>query len=109
MGTLSPSELAATRIPKITDLRDQLNYGDAGLSRCSAFIDDLRVFRRRFTSSGGLLGMELWDWKSSQHQAALREMTTNFLEDLGYGNVYWPSDPTSPNYNALQYPKDHTL
>jgi hypothetical protein len=108
MATVSPSEMAATRIPKITDLRDQLHYGDARLLRCSAFSDDLRVFRRRY-SSKGIRGADLWDWKSSEHQAALNDMTANFLDDQSYGELYWPSDPTSPNFNSLQYSEDRAL
>lgn len=108
MRTASPSEIAAARIPKITELRDQLCYGDAKLSRCSAFSDDLRVFRRRY-SLGPFRGADLWDWKSSEHQAALKLMTASFLDHHGYGEVYWPSDPASPNYNSLQYSKDNIL
>jgi hypothetical protein len=108
MAKVSPSEMAATHIPKITDLRDQLRYGDARLLRCSAFSDDLRVFRRRY-SSKGIRGADLWDWKSSEHQAALNDMTANFLDDQSYGELYWPSDPTSPNFNSLQYSEDRAL
>jgi hypothetical protein len=102
------SDIPATRIPKITDLRDRLNYGNSRLSRYSAFSDDLRVFRRKFVSKD-LTGEDLWDWKSSEHQAALNAMTHAFLENHGYGELYWPSDPTSPNFNSLQYSKHRAL
>ena len=108
MRTRSPSEISAARIPKITDLRNQLNYGDARLARCAAFTDDLRVFRRRYSASG-VRGSDLWDWKSSKHQDALRRMTTSFLDENGYGEVYWPSDPAAPNFNSLQYSEDSIL
>lgn len=104
----SPSKIAAARIPKITDLREQLAYGDGRLARCAAFIDDLRVFRRRF-SFGGLRGIDFWDWKSSQHHEALKQMTTCFLDEDGYGEVYWPSDPTAANFNSLRYSTDRVL
>lgn len=106
--TPSPSKIAAARIPKITDLREQLGYGDGKLSRSAAFIDDLRVFRRRYQHAG-LRGTDLWNWKSSLHQFALRQMTADFLDGDGYGEVYWPSDPTAANFNALQYSSDRTL
>lgn len=108
MATASNSEIAATRIPKITDLRKILCYGDSNLNRCSAFTDELRAFRRKYVSNG-IHGTDLWDWKSSEHQAALNDMTQAFLDVQGYGEVYWPSDPTSPNFNELQYSKDRSL
>jgi hypothetical protein len=105
---LSPSLIAAARIPKITDLREELGYGDARLARCTALVDDLRVFRRRYRSAY-LRGTDLWDWKSPKHQDALKQMTASFLDEDGYGEVYWPSDPTAANFNSLQYSKDRTL
>ena len=104
----SPSTIAAARIPNITDLREQLEYGDGKLARCAAFIDDLRVFRRRYQYAG-LRGIDLWDWKSPQHQHALRQMTADFLDRDGYGEVFWPSDPTATNFNPLQYSSERTL
>jgi hypothetical protein len=104
----SPSKIAAARIPKITDLRERLDYGDARLARCTAFIDDLRVFRRRYRTAG-FRGTDLWDWKSPEHQAALKQMTASFLDEDGYGEVYWPSDPTAANFNSLQYSTNGTL
>lgn len=104
----SPSSLSAVRIPKITDLREQLDYGDANLPRCAAFNDDLRVFRRRY-SLANLRGVDFWDWKSSEHQEALKQMTASFLDENGYGQVDWPSDPSAANFNSLQYAKSPTL
>ena len=104
----SPTDIPAARVPKITDLRNRLNYGDARLERCTAFTDDLRVFRRRYSVSG-IRGSDLWDWKSSNHQDALRKMTTSFLEGDGYGETYWPSDPAARNFNLLRYSADSIL
>lgn len=104
----SPSAIAAARIPKITELRNLLNYGSPILARSSAFIDDLRTFRRRYYAMS-FRGIDLWDWKSSIQQEALRQMTASFLDDSGFGEIYWPSDPSSPNFNDLQYSKDRLL
>jgi hypothetical protein len=104
----SPSMLAPARIPKITDLRDELCYGNLKYLRCTTFVDDLRVFRRRYRT-GHLRGSDLLDWKSSEHQAALKQMTAAFLDEEGYGEIYWPSDRTAANYNTLQYSEDRSL
>ncbi|KAF2190544.1 hypothetical protein K469DRAFT_387705 [Zopfia rhizophila CBS 207.26] len=104
-----PSETSAARIPNITILRQQLQYGEARLARCNAFYDDLRVFRKKYNTPTGLRGVDLHDWRSPVHQSALAEMTLAFLETEGNGEVYWPSDATSPNFNPLQYSKDHHM
>ncbi|OAG05736.1 uncharacterized protein CC84DRAFT_1259120 [Paraphaeosphaeria sporulosa] len=104
----SPSEISPAHIPKITDLRKQLAYGDSGLSRCIAFTDDLRVFRRRY-SVAGLRGIDLCDWRLPRHQEALKQMTSSFLDQEGHGERYWPSDPTAANFNSLQYSTHRTF
>lgn len=108
MRTPSPSALTAARIPKITDLRDQLCYGDTTLVRCTSFVDDLRVFRKRYSAMGAR-GTDLFEWKSSEDQAALKQMTAAFLDEYGFGELYWPSDPSARNFNSLQYSKDRLL
>lgn len=102
----SPTIFAAN-IPNITNLRNELGYGDARLPRCVTFYADTRAFRRRFTTSNGVNGVDLYDWKSLAGQAGLDEMTTAFLDNTGNGPLYWPDDESSKDYyNKYQYSKD---
>ena len=95
--------IAKTAIPNITALRRDLQYEDPHLSRCSAFYDDMRVFRKNFVSSKGMRGTELYDWRSLACQLALSEMTDAYLEKNG--PLFWPDDPSASNYNKYQYTK----
>ncbi|TDZ49765.1 hypothetical protein CTRI78_v007871 [Colletotrichum trifolii] len=69
----------------------------------------MRYFRGSFTSSKGLEGHSLIDWKSKKQQAALVEMTNAFLERDGMGRQFWPGDETSDRFNSLKYSTDHAL
>ncbi|KAF2813326.1 uncharacterized protein BDZ99DRAFT_253876 [Mytilinidion resinicola] len=98
--TISP----ASSVPNITELRRQLQYGN----NHPTFSDDIKMFRKNYRTPSGLVGMDLYDWSSPQHQAALEEMTNAYLEQEGRGNLYWPDDRTSANLNILQYSRDHS-
>ncbi|KAK0619518.1 hypothetical protein B0T14DRAFT_209706 [Immersiella caudata] len=104
----SPTVFAAN-IPKITSLRKDLDYDDARLPRCAAFNDDTRAFRRKFKTSRGTNGVDLHDWRSEATQAGLDEMTTAYLDKQGNGQLFWPDDRSSQNYNKYQYSRhrDH--
>jgi hypothetical protein len=107
--SLSESSLAASGIPKITDLREQLGYGDPQLQRCRAFYDDVTAFRRKHRTGSGLSGTDLIDWKSSEHQHALDQMVHIYLDKKGNGYHYWPPHSQHPDYSHLQYDKDRSL
>ncbi len=98
--------MSAASIPNITALRTGLDYGDPRLPRCATFNDDTRAFRRKFRTSRGVAGVDLHDWKSRDGQAGLNEMTIAYLEKEKSGLMFWPDDPSSPNYNKYQYSKD---
>lgn len=102
----SPSSKAAS-VPNITTLRNELDYGNSQLQRCMAFYDDIRVFRRKYRTSQGVPGLDLWDWKSREHQAGLVEMTQAYLEKEGNGRVFWPDEESSPYRNKYRYSTDH--
>jgi len=102
----SPDKIAATAIPNITALRRGLDYGDVNLPRCVEFYDDMRVFRKKFKTSRGVSGTDLHDWKSREGQNALSEMTYAYLDKAGNGMVFWPDEPSAPNYNEYQYTRD---
>jgi len=103
------SKVVASSIPSITALRQQLEYGDPHLSRCSTFYDDVRAFRKKYRTHDGSSGVSLYNWKSPEHQAGLTEMTDAYLDKEGNGALYWPDDDTSPNRNNLLYSQDHDL
>lgn len=107
MHPQSPSD-AVSAIPRTTVLRDKLCYGDTKLQRYVAFSDDLRVFRRDYVAAD-FRGIDLINWKSSHHRALLKRMAEDFLDKEGYGEKYWPTDPTSPNLNELKYTEDREL
>jgi len=102
-------KLVASSIPTITALREQLDYGDSHLSRCNAFYDDVRTFRKRYRTHDGSSGISLYNWKSPEHQAGLKEMTEAYLDKEGNGALYWPDGDTDPNRNKLRYSQDHHL
>ncbi len=76
------------------------------MPRCSAFSDDVRAFRKKFTTSTGVTGLALYDWKSDDHQAGLTEMTRAYLESSGNGPLFWPDDASAANHNILHYSED---
>ena len=102
-------KIAAANIPSITALRKELGYGDPRLHRCSAFYDDIRVFRKKYTTRKGQPGVSLYDWKSPEHQRALTEMAHDYLETDGNGLLYWPDDPAALNYNTIHYSEHSQL
>ena len=101
--TKSKATIMPSKVPSITDLRAALDYGDPKLDRCKDFYDDIRLFRRQYRTTSGLLGTDAYDWKSPEHQSALDEITRAYLLDRDRGRHYWPDDETSPNYNKYQY------
>lgn len=104
----NPSE-SASRVPNITALRTALQYGDPRLPRCDAFNSSLTLFRKFYITSTGMRGMEVRDWKSAEHQTLLTEMSHAFLDRDGNGELYWPTDATSPNHTSLQYANQQSL
>jgi hypothetical protein len=109
MSTSPSSHLTATHIPTITQLRTQLDYGDASLPRCKSFYDDLRVYRRKFITQDGQSGDQIHEWKKPEAQAALDEITDAYLDRDGNGPIFWPKDVDHKNRNSLQYSKDRTM
>ncbi len=107
MSPPQPPDLTipASSLPSITVLRQELDYGDPHTARYIAFVDDVRSFRRIFSTSTGILADDLHDWKSEVHQAGLTEMTMAFLERDGNGPKFWPDYEASSNYNKWQYSK----
>ncbi|KAI0160815.1 hypothetical protein GGR57DRAFT_456342 [Xylariaceae sp. FL1272] len=97
---------AATNVPKITAIRQELGYGDIGSIRYNAFIDDVRVFRKKFKTTTGLPGVCFVDWKSPQHQRGLGEMVNAYLEDHGAGAQFWPDSSGTEDCSKLTYPRD---
>jgi hypothetical protein len=99
------SQLAA-HLPNITILLEQLAYGDKTLDRYSVFTNHLRNFRKDHQVEGGTHAQ---DWTSPTYQDALMKMSSSFLDEGGYGEVYWPSDHLAANFNSLRYSIDRTL
>ncbi|KAJ2977223.1 hypothetical protein NUW58_g7877 [Xylaria curta] len=100
-------QIPAANLPKITALRRELDYGDTGSHRYSAFVDDVRVFRKKFVTKNGVSGTSLHNWKSQEHQSGLSEMTAAYLDTNGNGLLFWPDDPSAENANKFQYSRDN--
>lgn len=94
---------SAAKIPSITVLRHELDYGEPRLTRCDGFYDDMRVFRKTYLTHTGVPGNSFVEWKSKDHQKGLLEMTDAYLDRDGKGAHFWPDDRKSTNYNILQY------
>jgi hypothetical protein len=107
----SPSSKAtASSLPKITDLRKLLNFGDASSSRAQGFNDIVRAFRRTYRTSTGVPGVDLHDWKSPEHQSELTKMARKFLDEQNYGRVFWPDiEGDAGNSIKLEYSKNQKL
>lgn len=106
----SPSTLIkASNIPKITELRNKLNYGNALETKSRRFHDDLRVYRNKFLFEDGTCGARLNEWQTEEAQAKLHEITVAYLERDGNGVFFWPKEDSHPNKNTLEYPKDRNM
>ncbi|KEY65637.1 hypothetical protein S7711_07886 [Stachybotrys chartarum IBT 7711] len=99
----------AAEIPRISELRRMLDYDDTSLPRCKLLMEDLRAFRKKFATSQGRRGRDLINWRDETDQAGLLEMTRSYLLRDGNGSLFWPDDPTTPNYNKLQWTKSKDL
>ncbi|KXH39669.1 hypothetical protein CSAL01_02993 [Colletotrichum salicis] len=97
-----------TSIPPITQLREQLDYGDPHLPRCQGFYDSVRVFRKNFVTSQGWEGSTIHEWRIREHRTALAEMARAYLERHGNGQLFWPDDNTQGRANKLKYSSDGT-
>lgn len=104
----SPSSKAtASSLPKITDLRKLLNFGDASSSRAQGFNDIVRAFRRTYRTGTGVPGVDLHDWKSPEHQSELTKMARKFLDEQNYGRIFWPDiEGDAGNSIKLEYSKN---
>lgn len=104
-----------TKLPKIKALRGELDYGDPSSARGLAFISDINAFRRKFKTTVDHLkergkklhGVDLHDWKDPDTHLGLNEMVTAYLEIQGSGQLFWPDDASSKNYNKYQFTKDY--
>lgn len=101
--------MAAVEIPRITELRRMIDYDDTSLPRSKILMEDLRTFRKKFTTSQGRRGMDLINWKDERDKAELLEMTRDYLLRDGNGILFWPDDPALSNYNKLQWSKSKDL
>ncbi|KAF4784844.1 hypothetical protein HER10_EVM0013166 [Colletotrichum scovillei] len=100
-NTISPAS-----IPPITQLREQLDYGDPHLPRCQAFYDSVRAFRKTYETSQGWEGNTIHEWRIREHRSALAEMARAFLELHGNGQLFWPDDNTKGKANKFKYSTD---
>ena len=101
---MSP-KVTVSSIPSITTLRRELDYGDSQVPRCGAFNDDMNAFRKKFTTSRGVAGIDLLKWNAKEGQEGLAEMTSAYLDEAGNGHSFWPDDESAANYNRYQYSK----
>jgi hypothetical protein len=101
---MSP-KVKVSSIPSITTLRRELDYGDSQLPRYGAFIDDINAFRKKFVTSRGVAGIDLYNWISKEGQEGLAEITSAYLDGAGNGSSFWPDDKSEVNYNKYQYSK----
>ncbi|KAH8734884.1 hypothetical protein BGZ61DRAFT_473558 [Ilyonectria robusta] len=92
-------------VPKLTELRKRLGCSSAGRRLDAHLYTIICEYSSKFTSSNGLTGHELSKWTDETHQAALLEISSQFLKRDGNGPRFWPSDPASPEYRRLQYSK----
>ena len=98
-------KVTVSSIPSITSLRRELDYGDPQLPRCGAFNDDMNAFRKKFITSRGVAGIDLFNWNSEEGQEGLAEITSAYLDGTGNGRSFWPDDRSAANFNKYQYSK----
>ncbi|KAH6990790.1 hypothetical protein BKA56DRAFT_216766 [Ilyonectria sp. MPI-CAGE-AT-0026] len=92
-------------IPNLTELRKRLGCSSAGRRLDAHLYTIICEYSSKFTSSNGLTGHQLSKWTDKSHQAALLEISSQFLKRDGNGPRFWPNDPASPEYRRLQYSK----
>lgn len=103
-------ETHASNIPKIGTLRTLLDYGEANSERGQIFNDTVRSFRKSYKTDTGVSGSNFHDWKSLEHRTELKNMTVCFLDERGYGEIFWSRGGSSDNdATKLDYTKDVKL
>ncbi|KAK1594629.1 uncharacterized protein LY79DRAFT_549267 [Colletotrichum navitas] len=93
-------------VPTKLALRRELEYGNRGLSKYAELTKRIREFPDTFSSSKGLSGRSLTDWKSPEHQDALGEMAGAFLEHRNNGSFFWPDYEPADQPGSLKYSVD---
>ena len=93
---------AACQIPKLTILRNDINYG-MNQRMTSTFWKQVQYFRETYRTQR-IEGRHYLQWKDTTHRQGLSKMAEDFL--LENGARWWPGDPANPQYNTLQYSKD---
>jgi hypothetical protein len=68
----------------------------------------MNAFRKSFTTSRGIAGVDLYNWNDEESQEGLAELTSAYLEKAGNGERFWPDDRTAVNYNRYQHSEHHS-
>ena len=101
--------LPVSRLPKIRQLREELEYGDRALARYKEFQDCVADFRHRHVCKDGRKRNDLRHWTSDRDQTALTDMAYAFLVTEGYGRKFWPDEAADEHYNPIKYSEDALL
>ncbi|KAJ3535167.1 hypothetical protein NM208_g7249 [Fusarium decemcellulare] len=98
----------AEYIKPMTDLCVGLGYNVRVRNSPGSFINVVKSYPQRFTSSYGLLGCQLLDWENRTHRESLAEMAHAFLCTNGNGPLYWPHGHVDNDNDLLDYSEHST-
>lgn len=89
---IMPTPTNQTAIPSVTNLREQLGYGDTKKKIFHELKTAMLSSRDVFVTDEGLRGQDLIDWKSREQQTALSKMVQTFLDRDRNAKKFWPDD-----------------
>lgn len=98
--------LLPTKVPNLVELADRLGFGKFGSRPMKELAESTHLWRKQYRCEDGSPGTALLDWKSSLVREKVRAMTLRYLDDAGYGQLWWPQS-TGAKDLKWQYNKDH--
>ncbi|KAF5010880.1 hypothetical protein FDECE_2987 [Fusarium decemcellulare] len=88
--------------------RKSLGYSVRDRNSPYSFINVVKSYPQRFTSSYGYLGCQFLDWENRTHRESLAEMAHAFLCINGNGPIYWPDGHMDNDNDRLDYSEHST-
>ena len=101
-----PKQNKNSRPSAVQKSKRALLYRDARKRRDKIFYDTVKAFTTSYIKDGQP-GFTFRRKDEPSHLAGADAMAKDFLVHHGNGEKFWPQDPASEYYNALQHRKDY--
>ena len=102
----SASPITQNKIPKVKEICEALDFGPTSDRPNADLTDSTQIWRKGYTTSRGLPGRSLIDWRNADVRQGLRLMAQDFLEHGDYGRRKWPSVRRDDCARWPIYPRD---